>query len=545
MTNSVRARLTLLRRGERASRRPPRLVVLSALTLLSVLVSLAVSAPAALADHDQVSSFQDDNNLVYCSTAVMERTLRKLEGLGVERIRINLVWAAIAPDPNSRKKPKHFNAADPADYGAASWYEYDRLIEAAPLYGMHVQINVTAPAPLWATAKHPFYSDQANHWYPNAKDYGEFVHALGVRYSGSYDGLPRVTLWSLWNEPNQRGWLSPQWRIVDGHRVPNAPRLYRSLLRYGWDALVATGHRHDEILIGETAPEGVDNGHDVLSSMTPIPFLRALYCVNDDGVPLRGGSAAVLGCPTSGKRSAFVTSNPGLFDASGWAHHPYNFFHSPSTSLADPNDAPLADISRLGRALSGVFHTYGVHRQLPIYITEYGYQTNPPDPHQIVTPNEQAVYLNESDYMAWKDTRIRSVAQFLLYDSAPNHAYKPGQEGYWGTFQTGLLYQRGEIKPAYYAYRMPIFIPETTFRRGTRTFIWGQARPADQLPSQTVSIIWRPAGGSSFRTIAHARTGEQGYISTRVRLPGSGTVKIGWTHDGVAEHSRGVAVTES
>ena len=65
-----------------------------------------------------------------------------------------------------------------------------------------------------------------------------FVEAVGKRYSGRYrdedtghSRLPRVSFWSLWNEPNQGGWLTPQ--FVGGK--PYSPRLFRSLYIAGSD----------------------------------------------------------------------------------------------------------------------------------------------------------------------------------------------------------------------------------------------------------------------------------------------------------------------
>ena len=67
-----------------------------------------------------------------------------------------------------------------------------------------------------------------------------FAEAVGKRYSGAYRDenairkpLPRVSLWSLWNEPNQPGWLSPQWEKVGGVNIPVAPTLYRELHQAG------------------------------------------------------------------------------------------------------------------------------------------------------------------------------------------------------------------------------------------------------------------------------------------------------------------------
>ena len=519
-----------------------RMVLAVVSTLLAVLACLP---KAAIADHQQSSVFQDDQELIYSDTPTVQKTLAELQGLGVEIVRVNVEWANVAPDPLSYTEPSGFNASDPADYPASGWAPYDRLVSLAPLYGIKVEFNLTSPGPLWAMGTHPPTTRAANHWYPSGPDFFQFVYAVGVRYSGGAGDQPDVTDWSIWNEPNQPGWLAPQWAKVHGREVREAPRLYRTLVDYANYGLYFSGHSHDKILIGETAPEGYETP-GFYTAITPMPFLRDLYCVTAQERPLRGEAASNEGCPTKGAASGFAKANPLLFQATGYAHHPYFFFHAPAFGGGDPNFAPIADIGRLERFLSSAFRTYGVRRQIPIYYTEYGYQTNPPDPYQVVTPAEQAAYLNQADYMAWRDGRVRSVAQFLLFDAAPNHLYRPSQFDYWDTFQTGLRYQSGGYKPAFFAYRLPIWIPSPTARPGQSTFIWGQVRPADQERSQAVTIEWKGARGS-WRKIGTAHTGSYtGYLTTHVRLPGSGYLELAWrSASGIVEHSRAAPVSVS
>jgi hypothetical protein len=389
--------------------------------------------------------------------------------------------------------------------------------------------------------------------------------ALGLRYSGAFHAspyaaaddaaaaaapaapaIPAVTYWAIWNEPDQPGWLSPQWRKVKRHWVLDSPRLYRQYVDAAYVGLALTGHTTstNTILIGELAPEGYTTPGAYVAS-TPLPFVRALYCVNGRYRPLGGSAATVLGCPKSGSRANFVKHNPLLFSATGFAHHPYYFFHTPAYRTSDPNFAPLANIGRLGGALDRIFRAYGVKRKLPFYFTEYGYESDPPDPHRPVTLAEQAAYLNQADYLAWRNPRVRSVAQFLLYDSPPNTAYKPSDPAYWQTFQTGLLFANGKRKPAYDAYRMPIWIPHPRFRGGTRTFIWGDLRGAPHNSAQTAVIQWRPRHGGNWTTAANVPvTNPDGYFTANVKLPGTGVVRSEWLPPaGGHEASRSIDVT--
>jgi hypothetical protein len=516
------------------------------LTMLLLLAAVLAAPGAARANSTQESFFQDDDHLVYASTRVVEQTLSTLAALGVERLRITVKWAAIAPSPGSRTRPRHFKAIDPAAYGSA-WAPYDRIVQLAPRYGIGVEFNVTAPGPLWAMRHDSPTTRAADHWAPDPIEFYKFMYAVALRYSGGYGGIPVVRTWSIWNEPNQPGWLAPQSRSVSGRQVPNSPRLYRLYLQYAMLALAYTGHvvSHDTILFGELAPEGYETP-GFYTAMTPLPFLRALYCVDGSYRRLRGSAAAALGCPTKGSAKNFVAGNLGLFYANGLAHHPYYFFHTPWFSASDPNFVPIRDLGRLERALDRAMSAYGVHTHMPIYLTEYGYQTNPPDPYEIVTPAQQAEYLNAADYIAYRDSRVRSVGQFLLYDAGPDPRFTPSEFGYWDTFQTGLAFAGGQAKPAMYAYRLPIWIPSPRVRRGHSLLIWGQLRLAPDGTRQRGLIQWRGASGG-YRTIATVITKNvRGYLTVRVRPPGSGTIRIAWrVPSGAVAVSRAVAVRVS
>lgn len=518
---------------------------------LRACIALLVCCAAALvpglarAGQAQESVLQDDGRLLYDGAATANHTLAVLHSLGVQRVRVAVLWSNLAPDASSPARPASFDATNPADYPAGAWTIYDQVLALAQRHGIGVEFDVTAPGPLWAMRHDSPTARAANHYAPNASEFSRFVKALGTRYSGTYGSIPRVHAWSIWNEPNQPGWLAPQWRTYHGRQVPDSPRLYRAYVAAAFAALKATGHLsgRDTILVGELAPEGYTTP-GFYTAMTPMPFLRALYCVDSRYRPLKGTGAAALGCPPRGSRRAFVRANAGLFTATGFGHHPYNFFAPPGKSSPDLNFVPLANLNRLEHGLDRAFGAYGAHRKIPLYLTEYGYQTNPPDPYQRVTPAEQAAYINQADYIAWGDRRVRSVAQFLLYDDGPDRRYSPKEFRYWDTFQTGLLYANGRQKPAYAAYRTPIWIPSTHIRRGSRTFVWGQLRAARHNARQRAEIQWRRRGGA-YRTIAVATTrNAESYLTIKVRPPGTGQIRIAWrSPTGALLVSRDVGVT--
>ena len=73
--------------------------------------------------------------------------------------------------------------------------------------------------------------------------------------------------------------------------------IYRGLLSHAWSGLTGSGHKpgRDTILIGETAPRGLDRGIGSFQGVKPLRFLRALYCVDSGYRQLRGSAASSPG----------------------------------------------------------------------------------------------------------------------------------------------------------------------------------------------------------------------------------------------------------
>src|SRR4029077_16662423 len=76
----------------------------------------------------------------------------------------------------------------------------------------HMQVLITVfGAPTWAEGKNRPSSAPLGTWKPDPHALGQFAQALAKRYSGSFQGLPRVSLFEVWNEPNLSVNLTPQW----------------------------------------------------------------------------------------------------------------------------------------------------------------------------------------------------------------------------------------------------------------------------------------------------------------------------------------------
>jgi hypothetical protein len=308
------------------------------------------------------------------------------------------------------------------------------------------------------------------------------------------------------------------------------------MIATSWSALRSTGHPASSILIGETANVGI---------WQPLPFIRALYCVGSSDRQLRGKAAAAVGCPASKSAARFVASNPGLFDGAGFAHHPYSFDVAPDHRYPDPSWVTLDNISALESTLNRIYSTYAHSRRggVPLYITEWGYKTDPPNPFAHTTEAEQASWTDEGTYMTWADPYVEGFTQFELVDAEPKVGKKPGSRAYWNTFQTGLELLNGKPKPAYSAFRLPLWVPNA--HHSSRVTVWGQLRPADHETLQYGVLEFEPKGSGSFQQVREFQTAStQGFFVAHIGLPSAGKLRLAWlAGNGSVYYSRTVAIS--
>jgi hypothetical protein len=508
--------------------------------------ALSFTTAPASASTGQLSIIQDETFLKSPTTS-----LPLVRALGARVIRVFVQWSLVAPRPDSTSKPD-FDASNPSAYPAANWAPYDALVRTAHEQGIEVDLEITGGGPHWAEGKNlptVYVENSSFGWRPNPAMYGQFVHAVTERYdgrftpTGSTDPLPAVHFWSFWNEPNFGQDLGPQ--AIDGSTRPIAPALYRSLLDAGYAALRRTQPgAHNTVLIGELAATGYPlhaPGHPgnlpgVTAQTRALVFLRALYCVSDRYKPLQGSTAARYGCPaTAAGTRAFRSRNPALFDATGFADHPYSSRRAPNANPAKINRdyATFPVLGRVATALDGVTGAYGSRRRLPIYNDEYGYITSPPQPADLryPTPARAAVELNQAEYLSYKNPRVASYAQFLLDDPPITPAHpKPG-------FSSGLYTSTGAAKATLDAYRLPLWLPVTTAKAGSRVEIWGGARPAAFATSAlgaaapTVAVQEQndsQSGWSTIRTVAVSEP--TGYFDLRMQLLYTGKLRLAYTY---------------
>ena len=492
--------------------------------ITAVVVLLAFAAAPAEASKRQLRLFQDDRLLLYSGPLVRAATLDQAKAWGVDVIRTQFTWRniegprhrynwsnwdSLAIEANRRGMRVLATLTGPAPGWAAgktgtffegsrypSVKEFSRFVAAAgrrysgrtrtsaarasqmTLGNQLLQPTPCVPVPPLITCPEPPPPP------PDGGGGGE--PPPGGDQSpppGPGEGqptpppppgvtLPRIRMWSVYNEPNHPLFLSPQ---HERGSIRSAS-IYRELYRGAYAALRRTGHGRDTILIGETLPIGSNNARRETSTTSPLRFARELFCLNGRG---RGHP----GCSGRFRK----------LRASGWAMHPYYRKTGPYSRPPGPDDVTPASLGKLRRLLAKAAARGRVSRGLEIWDTENGAQTRPPDP-KGTSPSRQARFINEAEYIAWRTPFVSSFSQYLMLDEEPVWA-----------FQSGLHYRDGRAKPALAAYRLPIVVR----RVGRGVVVWGRI----------------PHGGSRRVTIdaTHARDAtvlvrdRRGYFTKRLR----------------------------
>ena len=234
---------------------------------------------------------------------------------------------------------------------------------------------------------------------------GAFAAAAAKRYRG------QVAHWVVWNEPNQIRWLRPA-----------SPQTYTRLLNASY-AAIKQASPSAKVAGGVTAPRGNAGG------VNPVDWIRAMR---------RYGAR---------------------LDA--YAHHPYPTRprHETPWSGGCPwcKTISMADLDRLVREVRANFPGKR------IWLTEYGYQTNPPDRWMGVSLAQQAMYSSAASLRAYQAPYVDMLIHFMVRD-----------DSHPGGWQSGLRRLTGEAKPSYNAFRFPL---AQVTRSGSRTTLWGQVRP--------------------------------------------------------------------
>ena len=371
-----------------------------ALAVAVLLTAAGLAAQSASSSPGMLVGIYDEPHTLYGEPDYYFPILRELRA---QVLRVNLYWGGKFGAAKSRP----FDATDPAD-PAYDWSLYDRLVNYASQYGVRVLFSIYG-TPAWENGA------GVNHAPKNAQDLQEFAFAAAIRYSGTYpapDGriLPAVKLWLAWNEPNNPVFLSPQYRRVKGKWVVQSAIDYAKICAAIYSGIHSSLISREQVACGATAPRGNNSPRSSRPSVSPLAFLRALKAA-------------------------------GLKQFDAYAHHPY--YGGPSETPATPprggKSATAVTLGNIGTLISELTRLYG---KKPLWVTEYGYQTNPPDRQFGVSLAKQAKYVTQSFAIARKNPRIAMMLWFMLKD-------EPVLSGW----QSGFMTAQGKKKPSFDAFR--------------------------------------------------------------------------------------------
>jgi Glycosyl hydrolase catalytic core len=370
---------------------------------LAAAVLAVTVAPGASASRFLKIGIYDEAQTLY---GPVPESFSQLGALHVQVVRLNLYWGGRYGV--ARERPK--KPTDPAD-PAYDWRLYDRAVNYAAQYKIRIVFSIFG-TPSWANG-----GQGTNAAPTKPDDLRKFAYAAATRYSGRYQAeagkvLPPVRYWLAWNEPNNPIFLAPQYKRVASHWVLQGAADYAKICNAIYSGVHATVMKGELVGCGVTAPRGNNTPTGNRPSVSPLAFLRAVKA--------------------AGLRT---------FDA--WAHHPY--YGSPSETpttrpgsegAAAPTAVTLGNINTLIHELTTL---YGKKR---VWLTEYGYQTNPPDQIYGVSYAKQARYLKEAFAIARRNSRIDMMLWFLLKDESTPAGW-----------QSGLLTNAGQKKPAWNVFR--------------------------------------------------------------------------------------------
>jgi LemA protein len=325
---------------------------------------------------------QDD---AYLSSAD-PRAWQLVRELRPDVIRYNVDWSSVG-------KARPAQPESPGD-PAYSWAATDALVQNASRQGARVLLTIVQ-APAWANG------GGAPRTAPRrASDYGTFCKAVASRYSGSFAPagaeapLPRVTSFTVWNEPNRGQFLEPQ-----GAHGFEAPKVLARLMGACTTAIHAV-QPDAQVALGPLASRGGQGG------IAPIAFLARYRAAG-------------------GPRPDVVALNPYLGSL------------LPEYKEDEKEDHGAITVRNLDRLENALKAAYG--DTVPIWLTEFAWRTAPQPGLGVITPQRQADLAEQSvDLVRAHYPYAQMLVWFLLRDESPT--------SYW---RSGLVDSQNDKKPVF------------------------------------------------------------------------------------------------
>jgi hypothetical protein len=381
----------------------------------------------------------------------MPQSLPHVKKAGANAVRLYLSWDSFMRAPNATSKPAGMNAANPADPN----YDFaglDEQVIKLKALGLEPILNFEF-APLWAQRTSGWDTGTNS---PDPNEFGQFAKAIALRFSGNFQGLPRVRYYQAWNEPNNYHHLNPQFETSK----PNAPPsetvppgspffsadIYRNLLNAFADS-VHSVHADNLVIAGGLSTPG--RTFRTSPAIAPLVFMQTLLCLDAQNHQRPG------------------CNEQAHFDV--WSAHPYTS-GDPEHHAADPNDVSIPDLPRMKAALNAANNLGQIvsTNSLQFWVTEFGWDSNPPDPGAVPMKLLKR-WTSEALYRMW-GYGVSLVTWFEIRDQT-------NAGGFPNSFQSGLYFRCDasiscdKPKPMLESYRFPF----VAYKHGKgRVLVWGR-----------------------------------------------------------------------
>ncbi len=381
------------------------------------------------------------------TTAQRTETFDRMQAQGVRIVRVNMGWNELAASCGGQ------SPAQLADHTNAcySWGVFDEVVDLARDHGILMLVSVSrAPSWLHGSNNPSYVGASGTQWARTVQHYEAVMRAAATRYrQGSTLGT--VRFWTIWNEPNSPTYFAPMNTAALKRAMP---RRYAQLV--GRTAVaIKTANPSASVAAGPTGPTGGSAG------IKPITFVAQVQAALPAFLP---------GATVAAKRRWI----------NGWAHNPYpGITTAPSRGTITSPSVGMANIRDLFRQLDRSTVTRG----LPVWATEFGYQTNPPDRVLGIRATLQGRFMAESFDWLSSTGRVPIAIWYGFRD--------PDQLGDW---QSGTWYTNGRAKVSRLWAMRPVSVPVDRVRRGQAVRVWARSMVnpgATRIAYSTDGRTWR------------------------------------------------------
>jgi hypothetical protein len=435
---------------------------------------LACAAASATVTHPPAASARPFYTGVTNVGSNEQIAFNRTKAAGATFVRLPLTWADVAP----KAQPANWSPSNPADPNY-SWTDVDTEVVRSVQAGLVPVLQVDG-APRWAQRCQtpPVLPDAICD--PDPAALAAFATAAAQRYSGKFGGLPRVQYWQGLNEPNLSLFFFPQF---DTASRPLSPGLYRALINSFYAGVKAVDPSN-LVLAAGLGPIAVKSW-----TIGPMRFARKLLCMTGANDPH----------PTRGKCEGGVH-----FDI--FAIQPYTT--GGPMHEGGINDVEIGDLPKLQMLLEAADRAgriKGRFRHTPLWITEFSWDSQPPDPGGL--PMDILTHWTaEALYTAWR----AGVTHFFWY-SLRDGTHDPNRS-YSETLESGLYFHGGpdveqdQPKEVLSAFRFPF----VSLPRPHGLFFWG--RTPESTPGKVAIQVWK---GNRWRNAIVAQADKSGIFVGR------------------------------